>query len=82
MKKPPTITQTGNAHGFDEGIDISPTWMPNEPRLMPVAGVCDRQESAPVEIPIEPHSALDVYRHPCAYEGVGSVEHGDGRFAV
>jgi hypothetical protein len=49
---------------------------------MPVVGVCDRLESAPVEIPIEPHSSLDVYRHPCAYTGVGSVERGDGRSAV
>ena len=62
MKKPPTLTQSGIAHRFDEG--------------------CDRQESAPVEIPIEPHSALDVYHHPRACEGVGSVEHCDGRFAV
>jgi hypothetical protein len=49
---------------------------------MAIVGVCDQRESAPVEIPVEPYSALDVYCHPYDYEAAGAVEHDDGRFAV
>lgn len=82
MTKPPILTQTGIAHRSDGGIDIHSIWMADEPRPMAVVGVCDRRESAPVEIPIEPYSALDVYCHPYAYEAVGAVEHDDGRFTA
>jgi hypothetical protein len=82
MTKPRILTQTGIAHRSYGGIDIPPIWMANEPRLMAVVGVSDQRESAPVEIPIEPYSALDVYCHSYAYEAAGAVEHDDGRFAV
>ena len=62
-----------------DGLDVTLLWFGADTL---VVFVCDSRNGTYMEIPAEPHCALDVYYHPIAYRGFSTIDYQDSRLAA
>jgi hypothetical protein len=75
-----TTTRRELAQRSSAGIDVTLVWV--EGAGQTVVCVCDQQDGAYFEIPVEPYLALDVYHHPFAYRDFSAVDYEDSRLVA
>jgi hypothetical protein len=82
MSKLQTTTRPDLAQRSSGGIDVTLVWSPGGAADETVICVCDRQEGAYFETPVEPHRALEAYYHPCFYRDFSTIDRKDSRLAA
>jgi hypothetical protein len=84
LKSAPDVFRRELAHRAGDGLDVTLLWSPanGQNNESIVVCVCDSRAGAYFEIVAEPHLALDVYYHPCAYRDFSTAYHKDSRLAA
>jgi hypothetical protein len=77
-----TTRWTELAHRSSSGTDVTLLWRRRGDADEVIVCVCDRRRGAYLEMPTDPHLALDVYYHPFAYRDLSTLDYEDNRLAA